>query len=196
MIRGSSRDLGGADGDGPLGAAGAAGPGVGGGGAGHPVGAVVVAVGALGAWLVVGGGLLGGHVVLRAGGAVLLAPLGGRRGLPAAASSAAHGRGGSRSRAGERRILGERSGPEGGQEASRALDRECGRAKLGARSTAPPQAGPHRRLACAALSAVVRCRCVAPHWCVWAGRGLPTPLTGLRHLLARSPTSTGWPIRC
>jgi hypothetical protein len=45
------------------------------------------------------------------------------------------------------KFLGERSGPgRGAQEVLRPLDAECGRAKLGASSTVPPQAGPLRFL--------------------------------------------------
>jgi hypothetical protein len=64
-------------------------------------------------------------------------------GLPAAASSAVLGRGGSGSRDQGGKFLGERSGPgRGGQELCDPLDAEGGRCKLGASTIAPPQAGP------------------------------------------------------
>jgi hypothetical protein len=65
--------------------------------------------------------------------------------LPAAASSAGRGRGGSLSRDQRGKILGKRSGPgRGAQDVCLPLDSEGGRCKLGASSTVPPQAGPLR----------------------------------------------------
>jgi hypothetical protein len=90
-------------------------------------------------------GLLVGHRVLACGAAGPGKWAAGCSPLPLRAPCAAVEAQGQGIRA--EKFLGERSGPErGAQEVCDPLDAECGRAKLGASSTAPPQAGPLKLL--------------------------------------------------